>query len=85
MTSRVSTVRTPSPLMPSLSGSKVDAYKASKELASKVEIGRAGPNFITTTHYPQKGVVTAVHSNLHSVNTHLRTTLGSPKGNTRNV
>jgi hypothetical protein len=66
------------------SGSKVDAYKASKELATRVGVERAGNGFVTDTHYPSKGVVTSVHSNIHSVNTHLRSALGSPKGNLRN-
>jgi hypothetical protein len=67
-----------------LGGSKVDAYKSAKELASKVEVDRAGNGFITSTHYPSRGIVQSVHSNIHSVNTHLRSTLGSPKGNLRN-
>ena len=73
------------PKMPGLSGNKVTAYKNAQELASKVEIEKAGNGFITHTHYPSKGLVSAIHSNLHSVNTHLRSSLGSPKGNIRNA
>jgi hypothetical protein len=66
-------------------GNKVDAYKNAKELASRVEVEPAhnGAGFITSTHYPSRGIVTGVHTNLHSVNNHLRSALGA-KGFVRN-
>ena len=72
------------PYLPPIGGSKVDAYKASKELASRVKVERAGNGFITNTHYPQKGIVTGVHTSVHSVNQHLRNAFAGPKGFERN-
>ena len=74
----------PAPSLPSLHGNKIEAYKNAKVIASRVEVEPSVGGFITHTHYPQKESTTAVHGNLHSVNQHLRSTLGSPKGNTRN-